>query len=352
MPMNLIPALDVCRFPRFPLLQGRTVIEPINNLGKLNDKLCGVRLFIKRDDHMSIGGGGNKLRKLEFILGEARAQEAHTIITVGALQSNHARLTAAAAARACLKCELVLTPRVRRDGIEFCRNGNFLLDNLFGANITEVDIKDRDDPDAAKKLVDKIETSLKNAGQKTYFCPTGGSTAVGALGYALCAHEIAQQSKEMGLDFAHVVVPNGSGGTHAGLAAGFAAIGMSPRIVKSYAVLAPRKKTLEFTLKIAQETADLLKPSLQLTQEDIDIDDSHLGEDYGIPTKEMLDAVRIMARSEGLLLDPVYSGKAFAGLLHDIQTGKYASGQNVLFLMTGGVPGLFAYRSALDDSHW
>jgi D-cysteine desulfhydrase len=350
--MNLVPGSDMFDFPKFPLLQGPTRIEEIDNLGKLKNKLCGVRLFIKRDDHMSIGGGGNKLRKLEFLLGEARTQGADTIITVGALQSNHARLTAAASARAGLKCELVLSPRVYRDGIEYCRNGNFLLSNLFGANITEVDIKDRNDPAATEKLVNKIEASLKNSGQKSYFCPTGGSTAVGALGYALCANEIAQQSKEMGIDFAQVVVPNGSGGTHAGLAAGFAAIGMSPRMVKSYAVVTSRENTLKFTLKIAQETAKMLKPSLQLTQEDIDIDDSHLGEDYGIPTKEMLDAVRIMARSEGVLLDPVYSGKAFAGLLHDIQAGKYASGQNVLFLMTGGIPALFAYRSTLDDSHW
>jgi D-cysteine desulfhydrase len=344
-PMVSISTLNMSRFPRFSLLEGRTMIEPLNNLGaKLKNDLGGVRLFVKRDDHMSLGCGGNKLRKLEFILGEALAQGVQTIITVGGIQSNHARLTAAAAARAGIKCELVLNHRVRRDDTEYVHNGNLLLDSLFGARILR--------PNNDEEPIDFAENrakDLRKSGQIVYVCPLGGSTPLGSLGYALCAQEIAEQSLEMGLEFTQVVLANGSGGTHAGLAVGFAAMGRSPKEVKSYVVLDNHEKTLKRTLDVAQNTAKLLELDKKFTEEDIDIDDGHLGKGYGIPTEEMLGAVRIMAQSEGLLLDPVYSGKAFAGLLQDIRDGKYVSGQNVLFLMTGGVPSLFAYRSAFDD---
>jgi L-cysteate sulfo-lyase len=170
---------------------------------------------------------------------------------------------------------------------------------------------------------------------------------VGSLGYAACAAEILAQSAAMGIDFAQVITANGSAGTHAGLAAGFAAAGRAPTLVKSFAVLATEANAAAETLQKANATLALLTPGATLAATDIVIDGSHRGPGYGIPTDGMLEAVRVMARTQGLLLDPVYSGKAFAGLLHDVRAGRYAPGSAVLFVMTGGVPGLFAYPDIL-----
>ena len=332
---------DLSRFARLPLLDGPT---PIQELKRLSCGLGGVRVFVKRDDFMSVGGGGNKLRKLEFLLGDARAQGADTIITVGARQSNHARLTAAAAARMGFACELVLPRVVARSGDDYVRNGNVLLDGVFGARIHDLD----GDADVTGFVAARIE-SLAHEGRKAYFAPAGGSNAIGCLGYAACALEIEEQTADFGVIFSRVVVANGSSGTHAGLAAGFALTPSGAGCVKSYAVYYPADKTATITLGIARDVLALIGPDCRLGDSDIVVDGAHRGEGYGIPTQAMVDAVRLMARTEGLLLDPVYSGKAFAGLLHDIHNGAYRHGDAVLFVMTGGVPGLFAYRSVLEE---
>ncbi|WP_336490071.1 D-cysteine desulfhydrase family protein [Methylobacterium nigriterrae] len=333
---------DLARFPRLPLLRLPTPIEPLDGLTRhLGDALNGVRLFVKRDDVAGIGGGGNKLRKLEFLLGAARAEGADTVITVGALQSNHARLTAAAAARAGFACELFLTRTVARDDPDYTGNGNRFLDDLFGARVHEL-------PAGADALCEAEARAgtLRAEGRRAYVFPAGGSNPVGCLGYAACAAEILEQAEALGLDFARVVTANGSAGTHAGLAAGLAATGRSPSLAQSYAVLAPEAAAAAETLEKANATAALLRPGLALGAADILVDGRHRGEGYGIPTDGMREAVRLMARNEGLLLDPVYSGKAFAGLLQDVRSGRFRAGDAVLFLMTGGVPGLFAYPGA------
>ncbi len=330
---------DLSRFPRVPLLDGPT---PIQELTRLNAELDGVRVFVKRDDFTAIGGGGNKLRKLEFLLGEAKAQDSDTVMTVGARQSNHARLTAAASARGGFACELVLPRVVARDDGDYVNNGNVLLDDLFGAKVHDLP----PDADVAGFVSERI-AALSKQGRNVYFAPVGGSNAVGCLGYAACAWEIEAQSAALGVDFTHVLVANGSSGTHAGLAAGFALTPKGASFAKSYAVYYPAEKTRTITLAIARDVLALIAPERTLVESDIAVDGNHRGEGYGIPTQAMVDAVRLMARKEGLLLDPVYSGKAFAGLLHDIRAGGYTPGDCVLFLMTGGVPGLFAYRSAL-----
>jgi len=333
--------MDISRFPRFSLLAGPTPIEPLE---RLNRQLGGVRVFVKRDDVSGIGAGGNKLRKLEFLLGEALARGADTVITVGARQSNHARLTAAASARAGLKCELVLPRVVPRTDSDYLGNGNIVLDGLFGATIHDL-------PGAADVagFVGQRLAELASAGRNAYFAPVGGSSAVGCLGYANCAAEIADQERAMGLRFANVIVANGSSGTHAGLATGFAAIGQPPSRAKSCAVYYDTAKTRKITLQIARETLALVAPDLRLDESDILVDGNHRGEGYGIPTQGMIDAVRRVARADGVLLDPVYSGKAFAGLLHDIEAGHYRPGDDVLFVMTGGMPGLFAYRGVFES---
>jgi L-cysteate sulfo-lyase len=346
--MTSKPLIDPTRFPQFPLVGGPTPIQRLDRLeSQLGDALRGVRLYVKRDDHMPLGGGGNKLRKLEFLIGRALADGANTLITMGGLQSNHARLTAAAAARAGLACELMLARPVPRGDADYERNGNVLLDGIFGARV-------HDFHGAVDTLALAGERAkvLRSEGRHASVIPTGGSTPLGSLGYVRCAEEITAQSQALGVAFDAVVLANGSSGTHAGLAAGFAALGRGASIVRSYAVLYDEGKTLDATRKLAREALALLdgysdKPA-RIADEDIRIDGSHRGEGYGIPTDGMMAAVRLMARTEGLLLDPVYSGKAFAGLLADIQAGRYAAGQNLLFVMTGGAPGLFAYRTAFD----
>lgn len=333
--------MDLSRFARYPLFAGPTALEPLT---QLNAELGGVRIFVKRDDVASFGGGGNKLRKLQFLLGDAVAQGADIMITVGGRQSNHARLTAAASARAGLRCELVLPRVVPCETREYLSNGNFMLDRLFGAVVHDLP----GDADIAGFVAARID-ALTREGRRVYFAPVGGSSPLGCVGYADCASEILRQSEQMGVRFANVLVPNGSSGTHAGLAAGFTALGTPASLVKSYAVYYPAEKTYEITLGKARETLALIAPDASLAGADIVVDGNHRGEGYGIPTQEMIDAVRRLARSEGLLLDPVYGGKAFAGLLHDIASGIYKPGDDLLFIMTGGVPGLFAYREIFEE---
>lgn len=330
--------------PRFPLLDGPTPIQRLARLeARLGASLGGAHLYVKRDDHTPIGGGGNKLRKLEFLLGEALGRGTDTILTVGGRQSNHARLTAAAAAKVGLSCELFLSRQVPRDDLEYVHNGNVLLDALFGATVHDL-------PGDCDPLVfaEKRAMELRAAGKKPYVVPSGGSSPMGCLGYAACALEILDQASARGLSFSRILVANGSSGTHAGLAAGFAAAGASPLLVKSYTVLRPREQAIQVTIEKASATLALLDEKSVLHPEDVDVDGAHRGAGYGVPTREMLAAVRLLARSEGLLLDPVYTGKAFAGLLSDLRDGRHRPGESFLFVMTGGAPGLFAYRQAFE----
>lgn len=338
--------LDLARFPRLPLLGLPTPIEPLAGLTReLGAALNGVQILVKRDDLAGFGGGGNKLRKLEFLLGAARAEGADTVITVGALQSNHARLTAAAAARNGLKCELFLTRSVPREEAAYTGNGNRFLDDLFGAEVHEL-------PGEADSLAaaEARAEELRGEGRTVYTFPSGGSSPVGCLGYAACAAEIVTQAEAKGLELAQIVVPNGSAGTHAGLVAGLKALGRNPKLAKSYAVLAEEEAAKAEVLAKANATLDLLSPGTQVEAADILVDGHPRGPGYGIPTDAMRAAVRLMARSEGMLLDPVYSGKAFGGLLRDVAAGLYPEGSTVLFVMTGGSPGLFAYPDAFSDA--
>lgn len=332
-------------FARADLLQGPTPIQRAERLEKLlHLDTRGIGLFLKRDDHMLLGGGGNKLRKLEFHIGAAQQAGVDTVITVGGLQSNHARLTAAVCARLGIACELILTRSVPKDEVDYEFNGNVLLDQLFGA---ELQVLPRGTDSLARAEARAVQ--LRDAGRKALVIPMGGSTPLGSLGYARCAGEIAQQEIALGLIFDQVVVPNGSAGTHAGLASGFALLDRGTAIVKSYSVLSDRDSSATRTLKLTRDTLALLGSDAVVRPVEIVIDGSQLGEGYGLPTEAMQDAVRLMARAEGLLIDPVYSGKAFAGLVADIRQGRFRSGDNVLFVMTGGEPGLYAYRETFQD---
>lgn len=333
----------IARFPRVELLESATPIRRLKRIEKtLGSCLGGARLFVKRDDLMELGGGGNKLRKLEFLLGEARSMGANTIITTGGRQSNHARLTAAAAARLGMRCELVLRRLVVREDIEYEAGGNVFLDKLLGARVHALS--------ACTDVVAFMEdcaATLRSAGMIPYIVPAGGSSAVGSLGYAACALEITRQEATAGADFRHLVLANGGSGTHAGLAAGQVALARPPAAVKSYSVMASEADTRKVTLEKARATLALINPRAEIGLRDIVVDGSQRGGGYGVATTEMVDAVRLMATCEGLLLDPVYSGKAFAGLLASARAGEFAGGGDVLFLMTGGTPALFSYRESL-----
>ena len=336
-----VPSLSTLdALPRIDLLDGPT---PIQRLERIERALAlperGIRLYAKRDDLMSLGGGGNKLRKLEYHMGGALAEGVDTVVSVGGVQSNHARLTAAACARLGLACELILARMVPRDGDDYEKNGNVLLDELFGAKPL---ILPRGE-NALDHANARAET-LRAAGHNVLVLPTGGSTPLGALGYARCAREIARQEEARGSRFDRVIVPNGSAGTQAGLVAGYAAMGRDTRTIRAYAVLATEERAREAARDLANAALGLLGNEGSLTSGDIEVDGSELGDGYGVPTDAMLAAVRLMASQEGVLLDPVYSGKAFAGLLRDLRSGVVREGEDVLFVVTGGTPGLFAYR--------
>jgi len=327
--------------PRHVLMEGPTPIQRLTRLERALGQSDVPAIYVKRDDLTGIGGGGNKLRKLEFLIGEALTQGCDTFITTGARQSNHARLSAAAAARAGLACELVLTDTVPRQDDAYRLNGNVLLDDIFGAQVHRL-------PAGADALAHAKERAdaLIAEGRRPYVVGSGGSSPVGCLGYAACANEIAEQERELGLRFRRIVVPNGSSGTHAGLIAGFKALGEAPSRVISFTVLASLKQAEITTGRLAQETLELLDPSGTMDAHDTVVLGDQLGRGYGEPTPAMLEAVRLLARSEGLLLDPVYGGKAFAGLVTAIRQGEWSHDAAVLFVMTGGLPGLFAYEPA------
>jgi len=329
--------------PRVALLDAPTSVHRLRRL----ERTLGseVRIYVKRDDLGLLGGGGNKLRKLEYLLGDAITQGCDTFITTGGLQSNHARLSAAAAARTGLSCELFLTRVVPRDDEDYRRNGNVLLDGLFGAMIHELP-GDADALAAAHARADE----LRRGGRRPYVVGMGGSSPIGCLGYVAAAVELLAQEAALGDHFAQIVLPNGSGGTHAGLAAGFAASGHDPRRIRSFAVLASSDRSHQDTLRVARDTLDLLGSGAGIEDEQIVVSAGQLGAGYGIPTAAMIKAVQSVARSEGLLLDPVYGGKAFAGLLADLRQGVFAAKSAVLFLMTGGLPGLHAYRSVFEGA--
>ena len=328
-------------YPRVALLEGPTPIQKLSRLSQLPE-FNGCNLYVKRDDLTGLGGGGNKLRKLEFLLGEALAEGADTLVTWGGFQSNHARLTAAVAARHGLACELILTPSAVRSDDDFCYNGNVLLDGLFGAKVHRLARGVTPDSYAAELL-----DTLKSHGKKPFVMPLGGSSPRGSLGYAACASEILRQSDTLGVQFERIIVPNGSAGTHSGLLAGVTLAQSSTEII-GYSVLATEEQATATTLEKTRQALQLLDPASSLADSAVNVDGSQRGEAYGAPTGDMLEAVRLLASHEGLLIDPVYGGKAFAGLLAAVRRGDFPAGSNLLFVMTGGLPGLFAYRSAFD----
>ncbi|MDG2308047.1 MAG: D-cysteine desulfhydrase family protein [Candidatus Binatia bacterium] len=324
---------DVERFPRIALGHGPTPLEPLERLSK---HLGGANLWVKRDDCTGLALGGNKVRKLEYLLAEAIADGADTVITVGGVQSNHARQTAAGAARLGLRCELVLPRVVDRHDPLYEANGNILLDHLLGAHVHLMN----DEEAAAARVVQLMEDATARGGKAAFF-PSGGSTATGALGYVRAAAELVSQCAERNLRPRLVVVATSTGGTLAGLLTGLAALD-SPIDVTGVAVYDAAETTRDRVRALVAETATLFGTA---PAEDgrIQIVGDQLGPAYGQPTEAMREALELCARFEGLLLDPVYSGKAMAGLIDLVRRREIEPKDSAVFWHTGGSPALFAY---------
>ncbi|MGH3631718.1 MAG: D-cysteine desulfhydrase, partial [Sciscionella sp.] len=330
--------VQLAQFPRYTLGHFPTPLEPMTSLTELLRARGGEvpNLWIKRDDCTGLATGGNKTRKLEFLVGEAIELGADTLISQGATQSNHARQTAAAAARAQLACELLLERRQERD-VEYEHSGNVLLDELLGAEIIARHPAGTD----MQAAMEQRAAELRAQGRHPYVIPGGGSNPVGALGYVACAQEL--ESAPLPIDW--VVHGTGSTGTQAGLLAGLCSMHSSATVL-GISVRQPAQRQVAAVHDLAARTAELIGAPGCVPAEDVVVDDRWVGAGYGVPTESMIEAVRLVASTEGILLDPVYSGKGFAGLLGNIAEGRFAAKDNVVFLHTGGSVGLFGYRSA------
>ncbi|WP_343554294.1 D-cysteine desulfhydrase [Pantoea sp.] len=321
------------QFPRLELLGAPT---PLEHLPRLSDYL-GRDIFIKRDDFTPVALGGNKLRKLEFLAADALREGADVLLTAGAIQSNHVRQTAAVAARLGLKCVALLENPIGTTSENYLTNGNRLLLDLMDVEIVMVEALN--DPNA--QLAQQAE-HLEAQGFRPYIVPVGGSNALGALGYVECAQEIAHQSEGV-VDFAGVVVASGSAGTHAGLAIGLEQLLPNTELV---GVTVSRKVAAQ--LPVVERIRSALAEQLEVqAKAPITLWDDYFAPRYGEPNDEGMAAVKLLARLEGIMLDPVYTGKAMAGLIDGIAQNRFRREGPLLFVHTGGSPALFAYHPSV-----
>lgn len=330
--------MDLSRFPRRRYTHGAT---PIEKLPRLSENLGGPTIYIKRDDLLGLSGGGNKTRKLEFLVAEALRQGADTLVTCGAVQSNHCRLTLAAAVKEGLKCRLVLEERVPGSYKPEAGGNNFLF-RLLGVEKTKVVPGGSD----MMKEMQAVAQEVAAEGRKAYVIPGGGSNPIGATGYAACAEEILAQAFESELVIDRLVCASGSTGTHAGLVAGF--YGNNSRI-SIVGINVSRTKEVQEPLvyDLVQRTAKHLGIASQIPRDAVVCFGEYVGPGYSLPTPEMAEAVRMLARTEGILLDPVYTGKTMAGLIDLVRKGYFRKEENILFLHTGGSPALYVYMADL-----
>lgn len=321
------------QFPRLELLGAPT---PLEHLPRLSDYL-GRDIFIKRDDFTPVAMGGNKLRKLEFLAADALREGADVLLTAGAIQSNHVRQTAAVAARLGLKCVALLENPIGTHAENYLSNGNRLLLELMDAEVIMVDALHNPTEQLAEEA-----TRLEAQGFRPYIVPLGGSNALGALGYVECAQEIAHQSEGV-VDFAAVVVASGSAGTHAGLA-----VGLEHLLPETELVGVTVSRQVEAQLPLVERLRQSLAERLEVkATAPITLWDDYFAPRYGEPNDEGMAAVKLLAQLEGILLDPVYTGKAMAGLLDGISQNRFRREGPLLFIHTGGAPALFAYHPSV-----
>ena len=333
--------MQLSRFPRRRYTEGRTPLEP---LPRLSEYLGGPTIWVKRDDLTGLAGGGNKTRKLEFLVADALAQGADTLVTTGAVQSNHCRLTVAAAAKEGLACRLLIEERIPGSYDPHASGNNFLF-GLLGAEKIEV-VEGGTDLAAGMQ---RMSTALEAEGRTAYVIPGGGSNTLGSLGYVACAQELLQQAFEQGVAFDHMVVASGSGGTHSGVVAGLVAMNANLPVT-GISVRADKAAQEAKILAHAQETAAAIGAAGAVSAAHVMVEDGYVGQGYAYPTDAMVEAVTLFARLEAILLDSVYTGKAAAGLVDLVRQGRFGKGDNVVFLHTGGAPGLYAYEELFRGS--
>lgn len=316
---------QITEFSNIPFAILPTPLYKLENLSRE----FGKNIYIKRDDMTGVALGGNKVRKLEFLLADARDKGVDVVLTAGGPQSNHAMLTAACAAQLGMKAILVLKKRGELTG------GNLILDDIFGA---EVHLVDTDSYDDVYAEMHRIMDTLRQEGHTPYFIPVGGSVPLGSLGYVNCAKEIANQAQELGVEFGSIVSATGSGGTYAGLTYGAKLFLPGTRSIGVGVCDDPFE---DIAFDLMNGIKELMEADVPVEREDIHIK-FHIGPGYAIPSHEGCEAVRRLARSEGILVDPVYTGKALAGFFQLLEEGYFAEEENILFVHTGGAGALFA----------
>lgn len=309
---------------------------PIEKLSNLSKELGGPTIYMKRDDLLGLTAGGNKTRKLEFLIADALNTGANTIITCGAIQSNHCRLTLAAAVKEGLQCQLVLEEKIPGTYSPDASGNNFLYRLLGAENIKVV-------PNGSDVLeeMNTLATNLKEKGRKPYVIPVGGSNEIGALGYIACAQEIIDQTFALGVKMDYLVSVIGSGSTFAGIALGFG-VHYSDVEMLGMGITGNNDTLIPLVHHHIDQTAAFLQIPFDIPKDRLTFYDDYVGEGYAIPTLEMKEAVKLVARTESILLDPVYTGKAMAGLIDLIQKGTFTKNDNILFIHTGGSPALYA----------
>jgi D-cysteine desulfhydrase family pyridoxal phosphate-dependent enzyme len=317
--------------PRLPLAQLPT---PLQEAPRLSERL-GIHVLIKRDDQTGLALGGNKARKLEFLIADALARNADSIVTTGGSQSNHARITAAACRLAGLDCHLVLDRGVHPE-----QQGNLLLDQLLGAQVQFVETQD---PAEAITGMETLAADLRSQGHTPYIIPRGGSVPAGATGYVNFVPELMEQLEQMEIEPTWLYLATGSTGTHSGVLAGLTAVG-NPFGLQGISVSRDQRQQEEKVLSLANQTLQHLNLPMRATPEHVRVDDRYVGRGYGHPTEQTMEALEVAALDEGIILDPVYTGKAIAGLIGHARDGILRSNDTVVFVHTGGSPALFAYN--------
>lgn len=332
-------AVRLAKFPRIALGHFPTPLEPMD---RLSEELGGPRFWVKRDDCTGLSSGGNKTRKLEFLMADAQQKGADTIITQGATQSNHARQTAAAAAKLGMACHILLEDRTGSNDGSYILNGNVLLDRLHGASVAK-----RSGGTDMNAEMEALAETLLQRGKTPYIIPGGGSNAIGALGYVNCARELVEQALSKGLEIDALVHATGSSGTQAGLVTGLAAIESDIHLL-GIGVRAPQEKQEGMVHDLAQRTATHLGMPAEIARSAVRANCDYVGPGYGLPTEGMIAAVKMLAQKEGLLFDPVYSGKGLDGLIDLTRKGYFDGMNNVVFLHTGGSAALFGYPETFE----
>ena len=330
--------MNLAKFPRKRYTHGQTPIERLDNFSKA---LGGPTIYIKRDDLLGGTSGGNKTRKLEFLMADACLNGADSIITVGAPQSNHCRLTLSAAVKENMDCHFIIEERVPNSYKEDANGNNFLFHLLDVKSIKVVE-KNSD----LMMAMESLAEDLRKKGKKPYIIPGGGSNSIGALGYVACAEETMAQLFDEAIKIDKIVTASGSSGTHAGLLTGFKGVNANIPIV-GISVNRPMDTQTEAVYNLTNETMKKLNINTTIDKSEVIVFDDYVGEGYSIPTDDMIEAVQMLARTEGILLDPVYTGKTMAGLIALCRKGYFKKNENILFIHTGGSPALYAYQKII-----